>query len=80
MPSIAHQGPALSKYTPNMDFVKTKNKAWTITKEDRFDSLKDLNKIKREQVSPQSYKILESKHIYRPHDKMNYAGKFQRDT
>jgi len=44
---------------PNVDFIKAKIKQSTIGNDARFDSLRDLNKIKREQVSPVSYKILD---------------------
>ena len=46
----------------------------------RFDSIKDIKKRDREQVSPLSYNINEMKDIHRPRDKQNFRGRFPRDT
>lgn len=80
MPHLGQQGPPASKYTPKEDFTKKKQQAQTIAMEARFDSLKDRNRIKREQVGPLSYNVKDFKAIDRPFDKQNFTGKFKRDT
>ena len=70
----------MTKYSPNKDFVKMKQRKLTIPQDARFNSLKDLNKEKREQVSPVSYKIKEFRALHRPFDKNNLKGKFPRDS
>ena len=69
LPHMGMLGPPPSKYNPNKEFVSVKNRVSTISKDARFDSLKDVNKREREQVSPLSYKINTMTDIHRPLDK-----------
>lgn len=69
----------MSKYAPNVDFVRLNNQASTIAHEARFNSLKDRNRIEREQVGPVSYNVKNAEGIYRPHINTDYVGKFKRD-
>ena len=48
LPKLGSHGPAVSKYTPNKDYVSLKVRASTIAKDARLDGLKDRNKIERE--------------------------------
>lgn len=51
-----------------------------MSKDARFDGLKDINKIVREQVGPLSYDVPDFKAMHRPNDKTHYNGKFKRDS
>ena len=79
LPLVGSAGPALTSHSPNTSFIKLSTRKQSFSIEPRFNALKDLNKIKNEQVSPQSYNIMETKYIHRPVDKQNYSGKMARD-
>lgn len=55
LPTLGSHGPPVSYYKPKENFIKKKETAITIGNDARFDSLKDRNKVAREQVSPVSY-------------------------
>jgi len=80
LPLLGQQGPPVSRYNPKDEFTRLKHRVSTIGQDARFDSLRDRNRIAREQVGPVSYNVKDFKSIHRPYDRFNFKGKFPRDT